>query len=366
MHKKILILANSASGLCSFRLELVTRLVAEGYRVLVSVPVDPCVPDIEAAGATVLPILIERRGTNPLKDLQLLWRYYRLLRRERPDAVLTYTIKPNVYGGWAASLLRIPYLANITGLGSAVENPGLLQQLTVAMYRVAMRRASCIFFQNRGNEAFFAQRQIRNAVHRVIPGSGVNLEKFTLRPYPAESQPLQFVFISRLMREKGIEDYFAVARHFKARYPDMQFHILGRCEEAYEATLKALHDQGIVQYHGQQKDVRPFIEQAHCTIHPTFYPEGMSNVVLESAALGRPVITTQRHGCMEAVDDGLTGYLFPERQTEALIACVERFIALPYAAKVHMGQAAHDKMAREFNRLIVVEAYLQELQKLHV
>lgn len=366
MSKKVIILANSAAGLCSFRLELVSRLVQEGYRVVVSVPMDNRVPDIESVGATVMSIQIERRGTNPLKDLQLWRQYCQLLRKERPDAVLTYTIKPNIYGGLAARCSKVPYIANITGLGSAVENPGLLQKITVALYRVAMRQARCIFFQNPGNEAFFAERRIRNEVHRVIPGSGVNLEKFSYRPYPAEHQPLRFVFISRLMREKGIEEYFAAAKHFKPLYPDMEFHILGACEEAYDAQLKELQDQGIVQYHGQQKDVRPFIEQANCTIHPTFYPEGMSNVVLESAALGRPVITTRRHGCMEAVEDGVTGYLFPERDTEALIACLERFIALPYTEKLQMGRAAHEKMNREFNRQIVVHAYLEELLKLDV
>jgi galacturonosyltransferase len=258
----------------------------------------------------------------------------------------------------------VPYIVNITGLGTAVENPGLLQKITVAMYKVAMKKAACIFFQNKGNEQFFASKDIRNDVHRIIPGSGVNLDKFTYQEYPEEDQPLRFVFISRIMREKGIEEYFAAAKHFKTLHPEMVFHVLGACEEEYEQTLAELQKNGTIIYHGQQKDVRPFIIQANCTIHPTFYPEGMSNVVLESAATGRPVITTRRHGCMEAIEDGVTGFLFEERNTSQLISCIDKFLAMTHQERVAMGKAAHEKMEREFNRQIVVNAYLDEIKKL--
>ena len=199
LNKKVLILANNASGLISFRIELLKRLIGEGYTVVVSVPDDDRAKDIEAVGARVLTMKIERRGTNPLKDLQLLANYRELIKSEKPDVILTYTIKPNVYGGMAARMCGVPYIVNITGLGSAVENPGILQKITVAMYRVAMKKASCIFFQNKGNEQFFATRNIRNDVHRIIPGSGVNLDRFTYTEYPAANQPLRFVYISRIM-----------------------------------------------------------------------------------------------------------------------------------------------------------------------
>jgi galacturonosyltransferase len=363
MNNKILILANNASGLCSFRIELLERLIKDGYDVVVSVPTDNRVKDIEAVGARVVPMEIQRRGTNPVKDLLLLMRYRKLLRREKPAAVLTYTIKPNIYGGLASRMAGVPYIVNITGLGTAVENPGLLQKITVSMYKVAMKKAACIFFQNKGNEQFFASKNIRNDVHRVIPGSGVNLDKFTYQEYPSEDQPLRFVFISRIMREKGIEEYFAAAKLFKVLHPEVEFHVLGACEEEYEQTLAALQKKGTIIYHGQQKDVRPFIIQANCTIHPTFYPEGMSNVVLESAATGRPVITTRRHGCMEAIEDGVTGFLFEERNTSQLISCIDKFMEMTHQERVAMGKAAHEKMEREFNRQIVVNAYLDEIKK---
>jgi galacturonosyltransferase len=364
MNNKILILANSASGLCSFRIELLERLVKDGYEVVVSVPNDDRVKDIQAVGARIMPTKIHSRSTNPFKDLHLLMHYLKLVKNENPDVVLTYTIKPNVYGGMAARLANVPYIVNITGLGTAVEKPGLLQKITVAMYKVAMKKASCIFFQNKGNEQFFASKNIRNDVHRIIPGSGVNLDRFICRDYPQKNQPLRFVFISRIMKEKGIEEYIAAAKHFKALYPNMEFHILGRCEEVYELRLKEFQKLGIIIYHGVQKDVRPYIAQANCTIHPTFYPEGMSNVVLESAATGRPVITTRRYGCMEAIEDGVTGFLFEERNTEELITCIEKFIAMSHQERVAMGKAAHEKIEREFSRQIVVNAYIEEIKKL--
>lgn len=357
-----MILANSDIGLLSFRQEIVTSLVDRGYEVTVSVPEGKRVCEIEALGCKVDIANISRRGMNPIEDLKLLNYYLILLTREKPSVVLSYTIKPNIYGGIACSIKGIPYVVNITGLGSAVENPGLLQTLTVNLYKVAMWKASCIFFQNEGNRAFFVEKNIRKDIHRLIPGSGANIKKFYPMEYPM-SGLIKFLFVSRIMKEKGIEEYFAAAGHFRKLRNDVEFHILGACEEDYASQLMDLESAGIVIYHGQQNDVRPFLSECSCLIHPTYYPEGMSNVILEAASTARPVITTRRHGCMEAVDDGVTGFLFEERDTEGLIAQIERFIAMPIEARAEMGQKARAKMEREFDRQIVVDAYLDEIDK---
>ena len=360
--KKILIIANSCMGLMSFRKELVSALVARNYEVTVCAPEDSRADDVRSLGASVVPVEhLSRRGTNPLKDLALMRFLRGIIRTENPDVVLTYTIKPNIYGGMSCARLGVPYIVNITGLGTAVENPGLLQRLTVRMYRRAMRRANRIFFQNSANRDFFVSKGIAPDVHALIPGSGVNLSHHVAQEYPCEDKPVRFLFISRLMKQKGIEEYFACAERFKGR---AEFHILGVCEEDYTDRLKELSDAGIVVYHGKQLDVRPFIADAHCLIHPTYYPEGMSNVVLESAAAARPVITTNRPGCREAVDDGVTGFLFPERDREALFKAVERFLAMPYQAKRAMGLAGRKKMEQQFSREIVVDAYLSEIEKI--
>lgn len=360
---RILILANKDVGLLSFRQEVVTALINRGYEVTVSVPNGNLIEEIKALGCKVDIGDINRRGMNPAEDLKLLKYYLHLLNREKPNVVLTYTIKPNIYGGLACAIKRIPYIVNITGLGTAVERPGMLQTLTVNLYKLAMRKASCIFFQNEGNRAFFVEKNIRKDIHRLIPGSGANIKKFQPAEYPT-SGPIKFIFISRIMKEKGIEEYFAAAKHFRKLRKDVEFHILGACEEDYLPQLTELDSEGIVKYHGVQKDVRPYLAEASCLIHPTFYPEGMSNVILEAASTARPVITTRRHGCMEAVEEGVTGFLFEERDTEGLISQIERFLAMSQEARAEMGRKARTKMEREFDRQIVVDAYLDEIEKI--
>lgn len=360
MSDKILLLANNCTGLLSFRREVVEELVERDFEVVVHLPYDERIKELESLGCRVVQSRnLVRKGTNPFKDISLLKEYRSLIRRERPAAVLTYTIKPNIYGGFACKSLGVPYIVNITGLGSAVENPGILQKITVVLYRRAMGKANTIFFQNDANREFFASRNINNAVHRLIPGSGVNLSHHILQPYPNGDSPIKFLFISRLMKQKGIDEYFACAEHFKGR---AEFHILGACEEDYAERLKQLEDDGVVKYYGKQKDVRPFIAEAHCLIHPSYYPEGMSNVILESAAAGRPVITTNRPGCREAVDDGITGFIFQERNREELILAVERFLSLSQEQRQHMGLRGRAKMEREFDRQIVVKAYLDAIK----
>ena len=361
MSKKILLLANNCTGLLSFRKEVLEAFVKNGYEVTVSIPADSRIPEVEAIGCRVIPVKnLSRRGTNFIKDIALLREYLTLIKSVKPDVILTYTIKPNVYGGLAASLADIPYIVNITGLGTALEYPGILQKITTALYRIGMRKANCIFFQNEGNREFFESFNIRNEVHRLIPGSGVNLSKFEVGNYP-EDETVRFIFISRLMKPKGIEEYFTAAKHFRNLRKDVEFHILGSAEDDYTLELEQLQNDGTVIYHGQQKDVRPYIRQSHCLIHPTYYPEGMSNVILEASASGRPVITTRRHGCMEAVDDGSTGFLFNERDTSGLISCIERFLSLSNTEKAQMGINARRKMEKEFDRNIVIASYIDAI-----
>lgn len=360
---RVLILSNNDAGLLIFRKEVVIALINKGYEVTVSVPQGNRIDEIKALGCKVNIANINRRGMNPVEDLKLLKYYIGLLKRVNPDIVLTYTIKPNIYGGLACAINNIPHIVNITGLGSAVEHPGMLQTLTVNLYKLAMRKASCIFFQNEGNRAFFVEKNIRKDIHRLIPGSGVNIKKFQPSDYPT-SGPIKFLFISRIMKEKGIEEYFTAAKHFRRLRNDVEFHILGACEEDYLTQLTELDSLGIVKYHGVQKDVRPYLAEASCLIHPTFYPEGMSNVILEAASTGRPVITTRRHGCMEAVDDGVTGFLFEERDTEGLIHQIDKFLSMSVEERAEMGRKARIKMEREFDRQIVVDAYLDEIDKI--
>ncbi|PFW49657.1 glycosyltransferase family 4 protein [Priestia megaterium] len=356
--KKILILANNDVGLYKFRKELIQELVKK-YKVYISLPYGDYIPELKELGCNFIDTAISRRGTNPITDLKLLRNYRSILRDVKPDVVLTYTIKPNVYGGLACRMSGVPYIANITGLGTAVEKGGILQKITLTLYKVSLKEAKCVFFQNKENEEFLNKR-ITISNHRLIPGSGVNLEYYSLLDYPKDEM-VHFLFIARVMKEKGIDQYLEAAEYIKKKYPKTIFHILGFCEQNYEDKLKEMQDKGFIEYHGMQSDVREFHKISHCTIHPTYYPEGMSNVLLESAACGRPVITTNRSGCREIVEDEINGYIVEQQNSQELIRKIERFLNINYEGKKKMGLAGRDKVEEEFDRQIIIDAYLEEI-----
>lgn len=355
----VLVLVNHDIIIHYFRSEVMAAFVANGFRVMISCPREEKTTALEALGCEIIETPIDRKGTNPIKDIRLLRTYIQMIRGLKPDIVLTFTIKPNVYGGIACRCLKVPYIPNITGLGTAVENPGFLQHLTSFLYKRALKGAQKVFFQNTENRAFFEKKRITLGKHALLPGSGVNLKRFTPLPYPSE-ETIEFVFISRIMKDKGIDEYLETAKVIKDRYPNIQFHVCGNSEKSYVPILKEYDENKIIQYHGLIDDVRSILKRTHCTIHPSYH-EGMSNVLLESSACARPVITTDKSGCKEAVDEGINGFLVPVRDTESLIKAVERFILLPYEQKMKMGLAGRKKVEREFDRQIVVDAYMKEV-----
>lgn len=358
---KILLLANDSTYVYNLRREVIEAMLAKGWQVVAVCQRKQHWEDLTALGCRMLPLAVARHGKNPLQDLSLLRAYGRLLDAEAPDVVLTYNIKPNVYGGMACAKRGIPYLVNVCGLGTPVENPGPMQLLTVTLYKLGVKKAACVFFQNQENEDFFNARRMAPGHHHLLPGSGVNTARFALLPYP-HGETVDFLFISRVMKEKGIDQYLEAAQAVHARHPETVFHILGGCDdEGYLRTLEQLEGTGVIRYHGQQNSVLPFQQISACTVHPTYYPEGMSNVLLESAACGRPIITTDRSGCREIVEDGVNGFVCRQKDSADLIAQLEKFLALPWEKRREMGLAARRKVEREFDRQIVVDAYLQEI-----
>lgn len=358
----ILFLTNTYSGGYHFRKELVESLIQHGHDVTYAAPVRSGVTIGKGLPFHVVDMPFNRRGLNPLKDLWLTIRYVRLLKKLKPDVVLSFTIKPNVYGGFACRLCHVPQIANVTGLGVAVERKGWLQKLTIWLYRIGLSKARTVFFQNRYNIDFCGEHRMVKTRKVLLPGSGVNLQRFSLQEYPVE-QPLRFLFLGRMMKEKGINEYVEAARRIRKRYPDTEFHIVGTCEKDCSVRIESLKDDGI-EWHGWQADVRPFINRCHCLVHPSYYPEGMSNVLLESCASGRPVITTDMPGCREIVDDGINGFVINSRDVDDLVEKIECFITLPHNQKCEMGLAARRKVEQVFDRQIVVNAYLEEIDSL--
>lgn len=363
MKQKILILTNNIGGLHSFRKEVVKAIVDAGYEVYISEPDDDeRVRYFEEIGCRIVKTDFNRRGMNPAEDVKLMLKYRKMIKQLKPTAVLSYTIKPNIYGGIACRLTGTPQLANVTGLGDAMENGGWLQKLTVGLYKVGIGKAKCVFFQNATNKQFCETHGIVGRKTRLLPGSGVNLMHHRFQELPPDGI-IKFLFISRLLRDKGTEEFFEMAKIIKAKYENVEFRILGWCEGDYQQQLDELVEKGVVKYLGSTSDVRPYLTGVHCTIMPSYH-EGMSNVNLESAANGRPVITTDVPGCRETVDDGVTGFLVKPRDAASLTEGVERFLALSYGEKVLMGQAGRKKVEREFDRKIVVKAYMEEMVEL--
>lgn len=362
--KKILFLVNHDVVIYNFRYELVEALRKEGHEVVISSPYGERIKDLQELGCKYVETKVSRHGTNPIKDFGLFLKYIKLLRREKPDIVFSYTIKPNIYGGMACEILGVPYVTNITGLGSAVENGGMMQKITVLLYKIAFMRVQKVFFQNLENMQFFIDNKIAVKKHGILPGSGVNLKKFAYEEYPTEEKT-EFAFISRIMKEKGADQYLEAAEKIHTKYPNTMFHVCGFCEEAYEERLADLQKRGVIVYHGMVRDVRTVIKDMHCIIHPTYYPEGLSNVLLEASACGRPIITTNRSGCREVIDDGVNGFITEQKSTEDLIEKIEKFLELDYETKKNMGKAGRKKVEKEFDRNIVVKEYMHELVRVH-
>lgn len=357
----ILILTNSINGLYCFRKEVVSAIICQGYKVVISAPFVERKNYFDKIGCKLVNTPFRSRGINPIKDLGLTIQYIRLVKQETPDIILSYTIKPNLYGGIACQICRIPQIVNVTGLGSAVENPGWLQKLTILLYKACMRKVHTMFFQNSANMLFCKKHRMAYGDIKLLPGSGVNLDYNRLTDYPSKEESIKFIFIGRLLREKGLDEYLCAAEVIKKRYPSTEFHIVGSCEEKYDEKIKELVDKGVVFYHGSQPDVRPFIAKVHCTVHPSYYPEGMSNVLLESCAIGRPIITTNRPGCGEIIDNNVNGFVVKQKDTRDLIFKIEKFIELPYSDKKLMGLAARAKVEKEFDRSIVVKTYMETI-----
>lgn len=362
MKKKILILANNASGLYDFRNELLLRLLQE-YEVHVSLPDGEEVPEIAQEGCIVHPIKLDRRGMNPVRDSILFLDYWKLIRKWKPVVVLTYTIKPNIYGSLCCRILRVPYLVNITGLGTAFEKEGILRKLVTFLYRLALKEASCVFFQNTRNQSLFNSFGIRGRKECLVPGSGVNLDRHCQEEYPEETEEIRLVFVGRIMKEKGIEELLYAAEKIKKEFPKAIFQLIGSYEDDYRNRIEAMEQEGLLEFTGYQKKIHPYYKKASAAVVPSYH-EGMSNVILEAAATGRPVLASTIPGCQEGFEENSTGIGFPPADQEALYEALRRFLLLSHEERKDMGEKARKKMEREFDRRIVVESYIKEIKNI--
>ena len=358
-----MIIANSDIGLYKFRRELVEELIRSQNEVYIAAPEGEYHNDIATLGCKYLVTPLERRGMNPAKDFGLFLRYYKLLKIIKPDYVLTYTIKPNIYGGIACRLRRIPYAINITGLGTAFQKAGMIRSLVVQMYKTAGKRAHTIFFENAGNyKVFSMEGLVREEQACVLNGAGVNLDYYEYLPY-SENGVIHFLFVGRIMKEKGVEELFKAAGQIKELYGNkIIFDIVGFFEESYKGIIERLNQKGIIHFWGYQQDIRPFYEKASCLVLPSYH-EGMSNVLLEAGASGRALITSNIHGCMEAVENGKNGYLCEVKDADSLFAAMDKFIKLKEEERCKMGQESRKRMEELFDKRKVVSQTIEKIMQ---
>lgn len=357
---KILILINNDVGLYQFRKELIEELLKDN-EVYISLPYGELVPPLVELGCVYYDTPIDRRGMNPLTDSKLIARYHAIMKEIEPDLVITYTIKPNIYGGLICRLKKIPYAINITGLGTAFQKKGILRTVVILLYKIGLKAAKVVFFENVENQQIFIANKIVKAEQTVLlNGAGVNLDHYYVQPYPKDDDKTRFLFVGRVMKEKGIDELFTVMRRLRKEGYNCVLDVLGGFEENYEEKIKKYEAEGWLNYHGYQVDVRPFIGQSHCFVLPSWH-EGMANTNLECAASGRPVITSNIHGCKEAVEDGISGFLCEKQNVKSLYKQMKKFLALDEEARRNMGLAGRGRMEKMFDKKKVVSITMDAL-----
>lgn len=353
---KILILANHYNTLRIFRRELIQEISKMGHEIVISIP--ECDEEnkqiLESYGSRVVFNEIDRRGMNPLKDFALLKAYKKLIRQEKPDKVISYTIKCNIYGGLASKHFKIPHYANVTGLGSSFQSKNLVRTLVSFLYKISLNKSKAVFFENEGNKSVLVENKIiKNQQAHVLPGAGVNLSEFHATPY-SQSEIISFLFVGRIMKEKGVDELFEAIKRIKTERNDVEFVFIGWYEENYENLVKEMEKDGLIRFCGFQSDVKPFIEDSSCVILPSWH-EGMSNTLLESASMCRPLITSNIHGCKEAVIDKVTGFLVAPKNPTSLYEAISSFCNLSYEQRVDMGVKGRQHMIDNFDKNHVVK-----------
>jgi glycosyltransferase involved in cell wall biosynthesis len=365
----ILLLSNSAWNLVNFRTPIIEALKCEGYRLVAAVSSDQSDGELRTMGVDVRHIPVDARGLSPLRDARLLARYLRLFREIQPAAILPFTAKPNIYGSLAAASLKVPVINTITGLGTGFLKGAALAATLRILYRLALRRSARVFVHNPDDRELLLSRRIVTAEQaRVVPGSGVDTERFILAPgsRPRKTHgPLTFLFIGRLLKTKGAFEFVAAADELKDEL-DARFQMLGRFEAPPDALtpemLQPLVNRGVLEVLGEVSDVRPIIGQADCVVLPS-YREGMPRAILEASAMGKPVIATDAPGCRQAVEGGITGLLCEVGSAASLANAMRRMAVLTGAERAEMGLRGRQKIQSEFSQELVARAYLKAVSE---
>jgi glycosyltransferase involved in cell wall biosynthesis len=363
--KHVVVGYNTSHYVWILRVNLLRALMAAGHRVTVVAPYDNYTAKLLALGVRHVEVPM-RMNRNPLTDLRLLLRFRAVLRRIDPDIYLGYTAKPNIYGSLAAQSLGIPVVNNIAGLGSTFGNLGLMARIMSWLYRIALKRSALVFFQNTDDRELFLGQAILPAGANIdlLPGSGVDLAHFRPAPLPSclNSGP-QFLFVARLMWEKGVGEFVAAARLIRQLFPQARFVIMGSLDNENHgavplAQVQSWQREGIISHLGFVEDIRLPMAEADCVVLPSYYREGTPRSLLEAGAMARPIITTDSVGCRDAVEDGVSGFLCLPRSPESLAEKMAAFCRMTPETRHAMGVAGRARMEQRFDETIVLHKYL--------
>lgn len=362
---KVIIAGITDSGIYRARRSLIELLISQGHSVVVIAPYTGVAEKLEALGAKYYNLKVDRHGLNPIKELGVFCFFRGILKKEKPNIVFSFTIKPNLYLGLSCRMLNIPCVMNITGLGEGLMHEGRTKQMLLKVYPLATKKAVCIFFQNTFNRQFFIDHKLADPkIFRMLPGSGVDVTNFKPMEYPNEDSGIRFLFVSRIVKDKGIDELVSAIKEIKSRHNNVEFHFVGGCADEYKESLEKWKSDGLIVYHGRvaPEEMKNFYKMTHCLIHPSYH-EGMANVILESAACGRPCMASDINGCKEGIDDGKTGFVFKVKSSAAIVERIEAFLALSHDEKIAMGLAGRRKMEKEFDRTIVTNAYMDAFKE---
>jgi glycosyltransferase involved in cell wall biosynthesis len=364
---RVLLVSNYAWTIFNFRKNLIGRLQQLGYEVFIQTQFDGYEGRLDVPRARVYPLRINRKGTNPFEDALTLVSFYRTIGKIEPAVCLFFTIKPIIYGGIAASLRSTPFICNVTGLGTAFDS-GWIRAIAARLYRSTLSRASHVFFQNDSDfTSFVAGGIVRRDHASLLPGSGVDLFRFRLTPYPSNPDPI-FLLVARLLTSKGVGEYVEAARRIRATDPRVRFQLMGPTGVVNPSAISPAQvdqwsSEGVIEYLGAVDDVYPYVAKADCIVLPSYYREGTPRSLLEAAAVGRPIVTTDHPGCREVVEDGVTGFLCKPKDVEDLVYALQRVIDTSVSRRAEMGRYARQKMEREFDEHIVLDNYISMISR---
>lgn len=367
--KKIAFVDNTLWGLLNFRGDVIKALYNDGNKITLIAPFDPNICLKKYQGIEYISIKLSRKGKNPFQEIKYLFSLYKIYKENKFDLIFHYTIKPNIYGNIAAKLNRIDSISIIPGLGHLFIKENITTKIAERLYKFTLNFSKEVWFLNNDDKELFIKRKLVNEEKvKILPGEGINLEKF----YPIENNrkdnKIIFLMVARVLWEKGFKEYTEAAESLKKKYNNLEFQLLGMIDEdnpsgVKKEVIESYHKKEVINYLGTSNNVKKIIANCDCIVLPSFYKEGVPRTLMEGASMEKPLIATNIQGCREVVEDNYNGYLCEPKNSQDLIAKIEKFILLSKEEREKLGKNGREKMKKEFDANIIIKKYKNRINK---